>query len=273
MKFPPKLAPCALALALSLLAYAPGERSASAQKLKKAKASTATARTSKVSTTDASAAGGGMHSCSAIEQELLQEINLARTNPSAYAAHLESLKPLYNGNQFKQSNGKPPVITVEGWRAVEEAISAMRSARPSSALAASTGMCCGAGELTKDQKKSGRTGHQGSDGSFCEQRAERYGTWTAPIGENLSYGNLSARERVVGLLIDDGVSNRGHRKRLLDPGFKVVGIACDEHTSEATLCVITLAGGFKDRVTSTKPGDGRPDTTAKPAIPADAKRF
>lgn len=270
MKFPPKLAPCALALALSLLAYAPGERSASAQKLKKSKAS---ASASRANASDASDAHVGMHSCSAIEQELLREINFARTRPSEYAAHLESLKPLYSGNQFKQPNGRPAINTVEGWRAVEEAISAMRAAKPVGALNASTGMCCGASELTKDQKKSGRTGHQGSDGSYCEQRAERFGTWTAPIGENLSYGRLSARERVLGLLIDDGVSNRGHRKRLLDPGFRVAGIACDEHTSEETLCVITLAGGFRERTASAKPGAGKPDSNAKPSVPSDARRF
>ncbi|HEX5706127.1 MAG TPA: CAP domain-containing protein [Pyrinomonadaceae bacterium] len=271
MKFPaPKLALYALALAAvcSLLTHAPDAESAFAQKLKKSKVS----KVSEVN--EVSEVGADAHSCSAIEQELLHEINLARTKPAEYAAFLENLKPLYSGNHFKQSGGKPPVITVEGWRAVEEAITAMRASRPVAALAPSTGMCCGAGELTKDQKKSGRTGHQGSDGSYCEQRAERFGTWTAPIGENLSYGRLSARERVLGLLIDDGVSNRGHRKRLLDPGFKVVGIACDEHTSEETLCVITLAGGFTEKFTSTKSGGDKPSTGGKPArVPSDAKRF
>ncbi len=258
MKFPPvKLAALALALLLAcaLIPSPPDAASASAQKRKVSKAEKASAIA---------------HACSAIEQELLYEINLARTKPAEYASVLEKMKPSYSGNEFRQGGGKQSIITVEGWRAVEEAISALRGASPAPALAASVGMCCGAGELTKDQKTSGRTGHKGSDGSYCEQRAERFGTWTAPIGENLSYGNLSARERVTGLIIDDGVSNRMHRKRLLDPGFKVVGIACDEHSAEDTLCVITLAGGFMEKTTAA----GKSAPAGKSAdIPSDARRF
>jgi hypothetical protein len=64
-----------------------------------------------------------------------------------------------------------------------------------------------------------------------------------PIGENLSYGTDTARERVLTLLIDDGFANRAHRKRLLDPSFHVTGIACGDHKLSA-LCVITLTCGF-----------------------------
>lgn len=271
MRLPPKLVTCVLALAatLSLLAYTPDALRASAQKHKETKTSKANKPPAVGLSADVA------HSCTAIEQELLSEINFARTRPNEYANYLEQLKPLYSGKEFKPAGGRHAVVTVEGWPAVAEAVAAMRSARPAPALAASVGMCCGASELTRDQKKSGRTGHQGSDGSFCEQRAERFGTWLAPIGENLSYGHLTARERVLGLLIDDGVGSRGHRKRLLDSAYKVVGIACDDHGSEETLCVITLAGGFTDRLTSSKPaaGDKSADKTKTTALPSGARRY
>ena len=70
------------------------------------------------------------------------------------------------------------------------------------------------------------------------------------------------------LLIDDGVANRGHRNRLLDPSFRVTGIACGDHKMGA-MCVITLAGDFTDG----------PSKLALPAaktlapVPAGAKRF
>ena len=67
------------------------------------------------------------------------------------------------------------------------------------------------------------------------------------------------------LLIDDGFASRGHRKRLLDPSFRVAGIACGDHKL-GSMCVITLAGGFTD---------GAPKTTlpaAKSAVPAGARR-
>lgn len=192
------------------------------------------------------------------ERELLDEMNFARTRPAEYAAHLEKLKPYYSGNLFTQP-GRQAVTTQEGWRAVDEAIRFLRALKPLQPFAVSDGMCSGAGELVRDQARSGTTGHKGSDGSFCEQRVTRYGSWVSPIGENLSYGNYSARERVIQLLIDDGFANRGHRKRLLDPGYKVAGVSCGTHPSEGGLCVITIAGGFNDKAAA---GNTKAPTTA-----------
>ena len=110
-------------------------------------------------------------------------------------------------------------MTQEGTRALDEAISFLRAARPAPPSSLSQGMRSGAFELVKDQRGTDTTGHRGRDGSFCEQRAQRFGSWREPIGENLTYGNDTARERVLTLLIDDGVANRGHRKRLLDSSF------------------------------------------------------
>ena len=65
------------------------------------------------------------------------------------------------------------------------------------------------------------------------------GTWAAPVGENLSYGRQSARERVMELIIDDGFSSRGHRVRMFDAGLKVAGVSCGPHTSLGSVCVAT----------------------------------
>ena len=105
----------------------------------------------------------------------------------------------------------------------------MRAARPAGLLSVAAGMCSGARELVKEQSTSGATGHKGADGSFCEQRTGRFGVWREPIGENLSYGDDTARERVLTLLIDDGFSSRGHRLRTLNPAFKVAGVGGGRH--------------------------------------------
>lgn len=203
----------------------------------------------------------------ALEQEVLKEINLARTRPAEYAAYLEQLRPYFKGKEYRRP-GMPGLLTQEGTQALDEAISFLRAARPAPALSMSQGMRSGAFELVKDQTGTDATGHKGTDGSFCEQRAQRFGTWKEPIGENLSYGNDTARERVLTLLIDDGIANRGHRKRLLDASFSVVGVACGDHKLGA-MCVITLAGGFND---------GAPKATLPAAktlspVPSGAKRF
>lgn len=214
-------------------------------------------------------AATGAASYAALEQEIVAEMNLARTRPAEYAAYLEALRPMFAGKEYRRP-GKGALLTEEGAGALEEAIKHMRAARPVEPLSVSAGMCSGARELVKDQGATGATGHKGADGSYCEQRTGRYGAWKAPIGENLSYGDDSARERVMTLLIDDGFATRGHRERVLNPAYKVVGVACGGHKLGA-LCVLTFAGGFNDGPAgaSAQPA-ARP---AQPSVPSGARRF
>jgi uncharacterized protein YkwD len=202
----------------------------------------------------------------ALEQDIVSEINLAREHPSEYAAYLEQLRPMFAGKEYRRP-GKPGLLTEEGTKALDEAIGFLRAARPAPPLTLSLGMCSGARELVRDQSASGATGHQGADGSFCEQRTARFGSWTEPIGENLSYGDDTARERVITLLIDDGFASRGHRKRLLDPTFRVAGVACGNHKL-GRMCVITLAAGFAEGAAKTAQPAGK-----KTTVPAGAKLF
>ena len=195
-------------------------------------------------------------SYAALEQDIVREINLARTRPAEYAAFIEQLRPHYSGREFR-APGRIALMTEEGVGALDEAARVLRSTKPMTALEVSQGMCSGAKELAAEQGGSGATGHKGADGSFCEQRVERFGAWVAPIGENLSYGGESARERIISFLIDDGFASRGHRNRLLSPNFKVVGVACGGHKLGA-VCVITLAGGFTQ-----KPAAGQPRPASK----------
>jgi hypothetical protein len=110
-------------------------------------------------------------------------------------------------------------------------------------------------------------GHKGSDSTFIEQRVKPYGTWQGGIGENISYGNDSARERILTWLIDDGFPSRGHRRRLLSNDYSVAGISCGSHPEFSAICVLTLAGGFTDMgsaatATSTSSQSSATTTTA-----------
>ena len=67
--------------------------------------------------------------------------------------------------------------------------------------------------------------HRGTDGTMAWDRVSRYGEWQAKISENMTFGPATPHDVVAALLIDDGISDRGHRKNILDPDVKVVGIS------------------------------------------------
>src|SRR5712692_5873307 len=177
------------------------------------------------------------------EQDLLNEINQARAHPLVYATYLEKLKPLFNGKEYKPSD-QEAMATQEGWGAVEDAIKFLRSAKPQAALNMSQGLCAAALAHVKDQSASGATGHKGADSTLIEQRVKPFGTWQGGIGENLTYSNQSARERILTWLIDDGFASRGHRNRLMSENYRVAGVSCGPHPEFGAMCVLTLAGGF-----------------------------
>lgn len=185
---------------------------------------------------------------SPLESEIVAEINLARAQPQAYAAYLEETKQYYSGNQIRRP-GRPAEMTVEGLSALNEAITFLRAAQPLPPLQVYKGMSLAAKDQARDLGTSGNTGHKGSDGSTPNIRASRYGDWTNNIGENIVYQAMTtARESVMGLIIDDGIATRGHRKNIFDATYRAAGIAIGERSNLGTLCVITFAGGFTDKI-------------------------
>ena len=186
------------------------------------------------------------------ERDLLNEINQARANPHLYATYLEKLKPQFSGKQYTPA-GKDPLTTEEGWNAVDEAIKFLKALKPLPPLIASNGLSLAAMTHVKDQSSSGGTGHRSGNSNMIEDRVKPYGRWSGAIGENICYGNDSARERLLTWLIDDGFPSRGHRRRLLGTEYQVAGISCGSHPQYSAMCVLTLAGGFSEFNPGTSP--------------------
>jgi uncharacterized protein YkwD len=186
---------------------------------------------------------------SATELAMLNEINQARTNPQQYAAVLEQVRQTAVDKQIKI--GQKTITLQEGVGALDEAIKFLRAAQPLPALNAAKGLSLGARDHVKDLGLSGNTGHKGSDGSLPEQRVGRYGEWQTAIGENIAYNSGDAREAVVGMIIDDGVPSRGHRKNIFSSEFRVAGVAVGPPSSYGLMCVVTYAGGYADKGVAT----------------------
>lgn len=182
-----------------------------------------------------------------IEKEIVYEINLFRSNPEKYANdYIAPLEKYYEKKILHYPNDKS-ILTVEGVKALRECVTELKKASSKSILQPSEALSKAASDHVKDQSKTGKTGHTGSDRSDFKQRIERYGVWQKQIAENIAYGNSSARQIVIFLLIDDGVQNRGHRKNLLHPAFGAVGVAFGSHPVYETMCVTDFAAGIIDK--------------------------
>ena len=181
-----------------------------------------------------------------LENEVLEELNLARTEPKNYADFLVAYSAYYVGREVHEP-GKTILLTREGRNAVYEAIKFLKSQKPLQQLTASRGMCKGANDMVRMQETTSQTGHQGRDGSTFAERISRYGSWTGSCAENIDYGNNNARRIVMALIIDDGVSNRGHRKSIFEPAFRKVGVSFGEHKAYNYMCVIEYAVGYTEK--------------------------
>jgi uncharacterized protein YkwD len=162
---------------------------------------------------------------------VIREINLARENPGLYATFAAESRSFH---------------MIERGRAVDEAVRFLKKARPLPSLTLSTGMSHAAADHCAEQVE-GQLGHDGNDRSSPGDRISRYGIWSATWGENISYGQKTARGIVLTLIIDDGVRSRGHRKNIFNPKFNYAGAAFGPHARYRTVCSIDFAGGYAER--------------------------
>lgn len=183
---------------------------------------------------------------SPLEGQVLEELNRVRSDPRSYAGTLASLRKYYRG-RLLELPGRVALMTVEGPAALEGAVRALRAARPAPPFIASRGMSRAARAHANDIGPRGVTSHLGSNGSDPFQRLQCCGRWQGSAGENIQYGGRDAREVVAQLLIDDGVPGRGHRKNILNPRFRVVGIGCGRHARFRSVCVIDFAAGYLEK--------------------------
>jgi len=155
------------------------------------------------------------------EKEMIDEINFLRANPSQYFQYVESYA-LKHQKQY-------PAEEKEFSEAVNDLKQELINMKPLSVLQPNEKLYDVAKAHGLDNKTNNRLEHIGSDQSDPFDRVQRSGLknyidkdgYFAP-NENLVGGEKSPRESVVALLIDAGVSSRGHRKALLEPHWKYV---------------------------------------------------
>ncbi len=180
---------------------------------------------------------------SALEKGIIQELSEARWRPRVYVKHLKALREYFDGKIMRLPD-RTPLRTEEGVAALEEAIAFLESTPAPGPIRFNEGLWMAAREHAFDQAKTGGVGHVGSRGSRLRDRLDRQGNLASTAGECISYGLGEARMIVIGLIVDDGVPDRGHRQNLFNPDFHQAGAALAPHAEWGQVCVIDFADGF-----------------------------
>ena len=233
-----------LALVLGLLVTA--NTTAFAQKRKAPAKATPAKSTSTGKASTVVAVNPALKMLSTYEKQLFDEINYARANPQEYLKRLELFRNNYRGKELHYSKGNV-LVTDEGVAALDDAIAFVRKLKPMPPLDLRGGMVKAAKVHVDDLVSSGKSGHRGSDGSQPGQRLDRFGRWDREYGENIVYESRTPQYDVIGMIIDDGTANRGHRENLFAEDFRVIGVAAGNRPGGPTLAVVTFAVGFTDK--------------------------
>jgi len=167
-----------------------------------------------------------------LEARVLEEVNHARTHPADFARLLRDYRD-------HPQDGR---TTIEGPAALDEAIEFLDRQAPLPPLKPDAGLARSAAGFARDQGPQGYTGHASADGASLSDRVHRQQVWSMSTAEAISYGYENPRDVVRQLIVDDGVSSRGHRKVLFDTFLRFAGVGCGPHRVYGAMCVIDFSG-------------------------------
>lgn len=138
------------------------------------------------------------------EREALAYTNFARTDPQGFAQSLLAARAAAGTDNGAHAD--------------------LMNRSPVPALVLHSGLIQAAKAHSRDMHLNcGNMQHQSCNGTSAGTRIMSYysgSTW----GENIAAGFSSGKSLVLDLIIDQGVSSLGHRRNILDPAFRHIGI-------------------------------------------------
>lgn len=173
------------------------------------------------------------------ERQVLDALNAARSDPAAYARQLRQYRGYFHANLLHYPGKAMDIETQEGVAVVDETIGFLDHQPALPPVEEGSLLEANAAAQVADQARSGGEGHLGSDGSTPAERMRSRGGGTY-VAEVIAYGPLDATDVVRQLIVDDGVSDRGHRSILYSGELRFAGVSCGAHPQYRSMCVIDL---------------------------------
>ena len=175
------------------------------------------------------------------ERELVEQINLLRTNPKKFAEKLNKYLSYFKGNVLNIPERTIGISTIEGPKAYQDAITYLERQKPLEPLDPSKGLFRVAADF---QKAIQRKNLEDVDSVDIEKIIDKYGTFYGEFSRATDYGSQTPEQALISLVVSDGDPTREQRKALLSPEFKKVGIAFGTHKKFKNCTVILKCTEF-----------------------------
>ena len=182
---------------------------------------------------------------STLELAVVEEINLARSNPRKFVGFLEEYQKAVKDKLILLPD-RVPFRMIEGVTVINETIGEMKAVSNLKTLEISDKLSEAARLQLTDLQEDSSLGHKGKNGSTLQVRLAQFATVEGKAAENICFRSNAARDVVMIFLIDDGVKSRMHRKNVLNPAYKKLGVACGTGKNNEMLCVTVFAENLKD---------------------------
>ena len=186
-------------------------------------------------------------------QEVISEINFARTKPSEYAAKLERISSTLSGRKVKV--GKSIMKLKEGAAIFDETIQYLLNIGQMEPLELCDGLSESANELLSILII--QEGVDMSDFNLdiydLEHRLDHFGVYFGEFSELIDYGSFDPEFVVVNFLLSDGDETRNDRHTVMNPLMKYCGITSGILPSTKKCTILNFVQHYF------KPGEEVPD--------------
>lgn len=167
------------------------------------------------------------------EKNIILAHNMVRHDPEKFARlYVTEYINYFQDTEFHYPDLETIMLTREGDSPAIELYFELLRMRPVNLLYPSEGLSNAAESHLEYITSLGIRGHGGQGG--LSARIDREGDWQERIAENIAYGNFSAHDAVMYLLIGDLVIDRSHRRIILQPDLYKIGVAKGMHPAYPT---------------------------------------
>lgn len=165
------------------------------------------------------------------EKEVIKYLNYVRMNGKLFAETYVK--------KYAEINGKTNL------KQVKSLIIDLNKTKPLEPYRPDEGLTKSAKKHAEYMGKQGKLGHIGKGGKNPAERIEEFVKWDIWVAENIQYGAKTPLDMVMHLLIDEKVPDLGHRKNILEPRGRYIGVSIAPHKTFSVNCVMELTGGIK----------------------------